>query len=444
MATEVSPTQYPYSTAVFIRATFANGQVFTASGAVVGRNDILTATHVVYDPDLGGYATKLEFYIGADYNFQTRRFDSTPLISLTDAKWQALAYPSQSFQDSSNGTMTLAESQYDVALIGLNVAVGDKVGYMSLAPGYDQNQWATTIGYPGGSTGLMQGSAYIHHDSRYSTYTAYSREGSDILGSGSSGGPLYVTDSTGAHVIGVKSTGSTTVDNWADIGLVYNDLVSFMASNDSLLGEAATSSRRDGTAGNDNFIATTAAEQFYGLSGLDTVTYNGLRSTYDLSRSGDVASVSNRNNANDRDTLTNIERIKFQDGTLALDTAAGQTAGSAYRLYQAALDRAPDTVGVKYWVAAIDGGQSLSSVAGQFMISNEFRTLYGSVQTQSELLTAFYRNVLDRAPDTQGFNYWTNALNNGLSSNDMLVSFSESNENIANLASVMNQGIWLG
>ncbi|MCD5995606.1 DUF4214 domain-containing protein [Pseudomonas sp. CDFA 602] len=86
----------------------------------------------------------------------------------------------------------------------------------------------------------------------------------------------------------------------------------------------------------------------------------------------------------------------------------------------------------------------MSSVAGQFITSNEFRTLYGSAQTQNELLNAFYRNVLDRAPDTQGFNFWVNALNNGLSSNDLLVSFSESNENVANLSSVVNQGIWMG
>lgn len=444
MITEVSPSQYPYSTAVFIRATFANGSVFTGSGAVVGRNDILTATHVVYDPDLGGYATRLEFYIGADYNHQTRRFDSNPLISLTNAQWQVLAYPNQVFRDNDNSTVTLAESQYDVALIGLNVAVGNTVGYMGLASGYNQNQWATTIGYPGGSTGLMQGQAYIHADSRYSTYTAYSREGSDILGSGSSGGPLYVSDSTGVHVIGVKSSGSSTLDNWADIGLTYNELVNYIATNDTLLGSATSSARQNGTTGNDQFTATAAAEQFFGLAGLDTVNYSGLRSNYEILRSGDVATVANRSSTSDRDTLTDIERVKFQDGTLAFDTATGQTAGSVYRLYQAALDRAPDTIGLKFWVAAADAGQSLSSVAGQFITSNEFRTLYGNTQTQSELLTAFYRNVLDRAPDTQGFNFWTNALNNGLGTNDLLVAFSESNENVANLASAVNQGIWLG
>lgn len=442
MIREVSPSQYPYSTSVFIRATFANGQVYTASGAVVGRNDILTATHVVFDPDLGGYATKLEFYIGADYNFQTHRFDSAPLISLTNAQWQVLAYPAQAFQDSDNSTMTLPESQYDVALIGLNVPVGDTVGYLSLASGYNQSQWATTLGYPGGATGLLQGSAYVSHDARYSTYSAFSRDGSDILGPGSSGGPLYVTDSTGVHVIGVKSSGSSTTDNWADIGLTYNELVKYMADNDSLLG--STTSRQDGTAGNNQFFASATAEQFFGLGGVDTVTYSGVRSVYDVSRSGSVAIVANRNNATDRDTLTDIERVKFQDGTLALDTAAGQTAGSVYRLYQAALDRAPDATGLKFWISAADAGQSLSSVAGQFITSNEFRTLYGSAQTQNELLNAFYRNVLDRAPDTQGFNFWVNALNNGLSSNDLLVSFSESNENVANLSSVVNQGIWMG
>lgn len=230
MIKEVNPANYPYSTAVFIKATFASGDVYVGSGTVVGRNDILTATHVVYDPDQGGYATRLEFYVGADYNFRTGRFDSTPLASLTDADWQVMAYPTQVFQDRNNNTMTLAEAQYDVALIGLDVAVGDQVGYMGLASGYNQSIWANSFGYPSGSSGLMSASAYIHHDARYSTYTAYAYEGSDILAKGSSGGPLYVTDSTGSYVIGVKSSGGSTVDNWADIGLVYDDLTRFIAS----------------------------------------------------------------------------------------------------------------------------------------------------------------------------------------------------------------------
>ncbi|BAP45635.1 DUF4214 domain-containing protein [Pseudomonas sp. LJDD11] len=443
MATEVSPARYPYSTAVFIKATFASGDVYIGSGSVVGRNDILTATHVVYDPDLGGYATRLEFYVGADYNFRTGRFDSTPLVSLTDADWQVLAYPNQVFQNSNNNTLTQAESQYDVALIGLDVAVGDQVGYMGLASGYNQSIWANSFGYPGGSTGLMYGSAYIHHDARYSTYTAYAYEGSDILDRGSSGGPLYVTDSTGSYVIGVKSSGSSTVDVWADIGLVYDDLIGFIASNDAMLA-TTTAAVQTGTTGNDVFFASPAADHFQGLDGLDSVSYNGLRSSYEVSRNDTLTNVTRLAATEDRDTLTGIERLKFQDGTLALDTGAGQTAGSAYRLYQAALDRTPDTGGLRYWVTSIDNGESLLSVANGFMASEEFRTLYGASQTQSELLTAFYRNVLNREPDAGGFNYWINELNSGLSIQGMLVSFSESSENIANLAGNMSQGIWLG
>lgn len=169
-----------------------------------------------------------------------------------------------------------------------------------------------------------------------------------------------------------------------------------------------------------------------------------MRNSYEVSRSDSVTRVASLTDTANLDTLTGIERLQFQDGTLALDTGAGQAAGSAYRLYQAALDRAPDTGGLKYWVAAIDNGQSLSSVASGFMASREFNALYGTNQTQSEMLSTFYRNVLNREPDSAGFSYWTNELNRGLSTQDMLVSFSESNENIANLASAMNQGLWLG
>jgi hypothetical protein len=45
------------------------------------------------------------------------------------------------------------------------------------------------------------------------------------------------------------------------------------------------------------------------------------------------------------DTLIGFKRLEFTDGTLALDVDAGDTAGQAYRLYQAAFARTPDMSG---------------------------------------------------------------------------------------------------
>lgn len=61
-------TQYPYTAVVHLEVTFADGSQVRGSGAVIGRNDILTATHVLYSPDAGGWATKVRVLAGVDYN----------------------------------------------------------------------------------------------------------------------------------------------------------------------------------------------------------------------------------------------------------------------------------------------------------------------------------------------------------------------------------------
>ena len=63
------------------------------------------------------------------------------------------------------------------------------------------------------------------------------------------------------------------------------------------------------------------------------------------------------------DTLQDFKRLEFSDGTLALDIDAGETAGQAYRLYQAAT-RTPDMPGVAYHMNDMESnGLSIQQIA---------------------------------------------------------------------------------
>lgn len=78
MATEVLNTRAaPYSAIVSIRSTFADGTVSIGTGSLVGKNDVLTATHVVYQPAHGGYATSVQVFPGADLNGVTGAMESS-------------------------------------------------------------------------------------------------------------------------------------------------------------------------------------------------------------------------------------------------------------------------------------------------------------------------------------------------------------------------------
>ena len=137
------------------------------------------------------------------------------------------------------------------------------------------------------------------------------------------------------------------------------------------------------------------------------------------------------------------ERLVLTDAVLALDLDG--KAGQAYRLYEAAFDRVPDQAGLGYWIRELDAGKgSLTWMANNFILSEEFKARYGSPEAVSNtaFLDLLYRNVLSRGADGEGFNYWMGRMESGFGRDAVLASFSESTENKANVAGAITDGIW--
>lgn len=195
-----------------------------------------------------------------------------------------------------------------------------------------------------------------------------------------------------------------------------------------------------GTAGNDVLAAGAGSETFSGGAGLDTVNYGGARGSYTVYRDGMYTKVTDKAGAGGVDQLVGIERIHFGDGSMvALDTGDHATAGAAYRLYQAAFNRTPDSAGLGFWIHVLDQGATLQAVAEGFMQSAEFIGAYGSNPSNTQLVTQFYNNILHRAPEAEGLAYWVGVLDQGASRAGVLADISESSENqIALLATVYN------
>lgn len=433
----------PYRYAVLVVSTFSDGSRAMGSGALVGPNDVLTATHVVYDPDRNGWATDLAIYPAVDFNARSNVFDSPPLTELGAYSWHINGWPRQAFQDDNHNTLTMDEAQYDLAVIGISATPGYQLGWFGLAPGYDAPQAAYQLGYPVGGTGLMAGQAWVERATVQSVYSAYAAQGSDIMGAGSSGGPLYVFDERGgAQLIGVRTSGNDTTSQWADIGLLYSEILRAIAQNDVLLVDGA--SVLSGTPGNDQLAHALHHRRVEGGDGLDTLGFSDPAAVFHVRRDGDLVRVNHLYDSAPATELTSIERLAFTDGRLALDVAAGETAGSLYRLYQAAFARTPDITGLNYWLQTMDDGLPLAEAAFYFMQSKEFQNLYGSQPSDEALLTRYYQNVLARSPDADGYSFWLAQLDNGLDAAQMLVYFSESSENQQRVAGAIEDGIWLG
>ncbi len=101
---------------------------------------------------------------------------------------------------------------------------------------------------------------------------------------------------------------------------------------------------------------------------------------------------------------------------------------NVFRLYQATLDRAPDEDGLEYWSNRLAMGTGFTDVVWGFVNSREFQNTYGNTSNQ-DFVTLLYENVLARSPDAAGLSDWTGQLESGaLTRAEVVRGFSESRE----------------
>ncbi|WP_460449593.1 DUF4214 domain-containing protein [Alsobacter sp. SYSU BS001988] len=102
-------------------------------------------------------------------------------------------------------------------------------------------------------------------------------------------------------------------------------------------------------------------------------------------------------------------------------------------LYEAGLGRPYDTPGLNYWIHEADF-VPLPEISYSLLVSNEFTAKFGpAYQISTDAFVGdLYSNVLGRPPEASGFNYWISVLESGQASReDVLISFSQSQENVA-------------
>lgn len=134
-----------------------------------------------------------------------------------------------------------------------------------------------------------------------------------------------------------------------------------------------------------------------------------------------------------RDALlggTQDDYLFGDDFELAYDADAS---AQVFRLYQATLDRAPDTVGHKAWTSMIltNEIQPIQAVSG-FVNSREFKATYGGLD-DTQFVEQLYSNVLDRPADAGGLAAWSGGLQSGsLTREDVVLGFSDSREFVVN------------
>lgn len=186
----------PYRSISYLRAEWADGSSSRASAVVVGVNDVLTALHTVYSADRGGWATRITVIPAADTAPVSR-----PLGEYTDIGF--ISGRASNWDMNGDGLLSQAESEGDLALLGMRSRIGDATGILPVIQA-GQDFSGLTAGYPGRGTGLMAEQVFADASSWYSVYNINSG-----LGAGASGGPLLHTSNSGVtSVAGVLSSGN--------------------------------------------------------------------------------------------------------------------------------------------------------------------------------------------------------------------------------------------
>ncbi len=223
-------------------------------------------------------------------------------------------------------------------------------------------------------------------------------------------------------------------------GSPYNDILAGFTGSDQFNGGVGSDTMFGGD-GNDILIYSVGRDLFYGEEGFDVVQLGYARSSFNVTRSDPATFLVNQNGFTDTLTVNTVERLLFNGHeVIALDVAAGQHAGEAYRMYQAAFNRTPDSNGLAGWINFLDQGGSPLVMSQQFINSQEFTTTYGSLDNTA-FVQLLYNNVLHRNGEPAGIAGWVNGLNNGLTRADVLLGFSESAENTVNVAPAITNGI---
>ena len=130
-------------------------------------------------------------------------------------------------------------------------------------------------------------------------------------------------------------------------------------------------------------------------------------------------------------SFRDVSAIVDIKGTFDQVTGLNTDSGRMFRLYNASFKRLPDADGLEYWINQFSSGaNSIRVVASSFLGSAEFAERYGSNVTDEKFVNTLYQNVLGRAPDTSGLNYWLGQLNSGAETRyEALLGFAESAEN---------------
>jgi hypothetical protein len=185
-------------------------------------------------------------------------------------------------------------------------------------------------------------------------------------------------------------------------------------------------------------LPASGSATLHGGQGVDTASFLGVRGDYDIAWHHGHVVVASKADPAARAMLVNVEMLRFADGGLAvgqggnmsgLETLAG--------IYQSVLGRQADLNGFEYWAEAIDAGASWGAVALRMIDSSEHSAAAGGFNGQSAHdIALLYTALFNRTADAGGLAYWQDAMQHGVTLEQVALELLESVEMVGHRRAV--------
>ena len=223
------------------------------------------------------------------------------------------------------------------------------------------------------------------------------------------------------------------------IGLGGADRLNGGGGADNLAGNDGND-QLSGGAGNDQLAGGKGDDSLDGGAGIDLALFTGKRADYVITTT--VNGLTLTSSAEGRDTLAGIERLKFSDGSVALDISGN--AGTAAKLIGALAGKSyvanPALVGTVLKI--LDSGTTASQLVGVALADPLLATLAGKASAplgNADLVNLIYRNLTGVSPSAEALGSFTGLLDNGTYTQTSLVLAAADHE--ANLAQINLVGL---
>lgn len=205
-------TQFPYSAICYMEVQFEKGDPICGTAFMISKNIALTAGHMLYNHELGGWAKKYKITPAKDgYGIWNNPYGTDADLTITaSAKWVDEGVPS-----------------YDWGIIETGSNIGEKTGWLGIGWSSDSfvGTSVTISGYPHSTDPFYQ--YYMTGTITASTSLLLYSDNIDTT-EGQSGSPIFTNDYTAC---GIYATGYSTDSSGPRITKSMYDLFVYCINN---------------------------------------------------------------------------------------------------------------------------------------------------------------------------------------------------------------------